>query len=182
MKEGKIKRLKIEEVTPYWRNPRDNSLAVEKVKESIKAFGYNQPICVDSTNTIIVGHTRYKALKELGYTEIDVVETDLSPKEAKKYRIIDNKTSEYSLWTEDLKLELREVEDLGFMSQFFDGKIDLGLSFTDADVVTAVDIEKSGQALGGRFNTNDADKGKQQVSCPHCGNTFLVRFDSALKY
>ena len=54
--------LKITEIKPYWRNPRRNDDAIGAVMQSIKQFGFNQPIILDADNVIIAGHTRYKAL------------------------------------------------------------------------------------------------------------------------
>lgn len=54
----KISTLPIEEIKPYEKNPRRNDQAVDKVANSIREFGFRQPIVVDETNTIIIGHTR----------------------------------------------------------------------------------------------------------------------------
>jgi hypothetical protein len=51
----------IDRPTPYPKNPRVNDRAVEKVAESIKEFGWRQPIVVDEAGEILVGHTRLKA-------------------------------------------------------------------------------------------------------------------------
>lgn len=59
------KLMNLAEIKPYWRNPRKNNGAIEAIKESIIKFGYRSRIMVDSENTIIVGHSRYKALTEL---------------------------------------------------------------------------------------------------------------------
>jgi site-specific DNA-methyltransferase (adenine-specific) len=72
-----VKTVALAEIKPYWRNPRDNREAVQKVKQSIKDYGYNQLIGVDKNNVIIVGHTRYRALQELGYKEVEVLMLDL---------------------------------------------------------------------------------------------------------
>lgn len=129
-----IKRVHIDLIKPYWRNPRKNEKAIESVKESIKKYGYNQPIVVDEEYVIIVGHTRCKALRELGYEEIDViVKTDLSEDKAKQYRIADNKASEKAEWDEDLLMyELREIETTDDMSIFFnEGELDMLLEIED---------------------------------------------------
>lgn len=123
----KIEKRSIDLIKPYWRNPRKNDdRAVEAVKESIKRYGYTQPIVVDKNNIIIAGHTRYKALRQLGYKSVAVVVSDLDEEKAKQYRIADNKTAEMSEWDEDLLLfELREIEELEDMTAFFDmGELD----------------------------------------------------------
>ena len=52
---------KVTEIVPYENNPRVNDDAVDKVAESIREFGFQQPIVVDKDGVIIVGHTRQKA-------------------------------------------------------------------------------------------------------------------------
>ena len=100
---GSFKRIEIDRVVPYWRNPRRLSEeAVEAVRESIERYGYSQPIVVDQEYVIIIGHTRYAALRRLNVPEVDVLVTDhLSPAEAKELRVIDNRAGEYAFWDFD---------------------------------------------------------------------------------
>ncbi len=58
-----IKSIETNKILPYINNPRKN-LNVDKVASSIKEFGFQQPIVVDKSYTIIVGHTRYEAAKK----------------------------------------------------------------------------------------------------------------------
>lgn len=112
--------VNINTIKPYWRNPRRNDKAIEAVKKSIKEYGFNQPLVLDKNNVIIVGHARYKALRELGIEEIPCVVLDIDEDRAKQYRIADNKTSELSEWDNDmLMFELREIEEIKDMSEFF---------------------------------------------------------------
>jgi len=94
-------------------NPRKISdEAVDAVAESIKRYGFNVPIVVDTKNVIISGHTRYKALMKLGYDTATCVVVDLPPEKAKEYRLVDNKTNELTEWDWDkLSIELRELEE-----------------------------------------------------------------------
>ena len=80
----KLTTLKLTDIKPYWRNPRNNEGAVAAVKQSIKDYGFNYPIVVDAEHVIIAGHTRYKALQELGIKDVPcVVKTDLTAQEIK---------------------------------------------------------------------------------------------------
>ena len=113
-----VQSMKISEVKPYENNPRDNDSAVGGVAESIKQFGWQQPIVVDKDNVIIVGHTRYKAAKELGLKEVPVVvASKLTPEQVKAYRLADNKTGEQAIW--DNKKLLDELNS--FDSDVFTG-------------------------------------------------------------
>lgn len=99
----KIETIKLSEIKPYLNNPRKNDQAVDAVAESIQQCGYVAPIIVDENNVILAGHTRYKALKRLGYTEADVVvKTGLSEEQKRKYRLLDNNTNELADWDYDL--------------------------------------------------------------------------------
>lgn len=62
----KIEQWDIDRLPPYEKNPRRNDKAVQAVAESIRRFGFRQPIVVDREGVIVVGHTRYKAAMKLG--------------------------------------------------------------------------------------------------------------------
>lgn len=110
-----VQELNLKDIIPYARNPRNNSASIDKVAASIKEFGFNQPIVVDSEMVIIVGHTRYLAAKKLKLKKVPVlVATNLNPAKAKAYRLADNRTHEDSTWDEELlKLELEEINKEG---------------------------------------------------------------------
>lgn len=94
---------KIEELTPYENNPRNNDMAVDAVAESIKQFGFKNPVIIDKDGVIVAGHTRYKAAKKLGITDIPCISAnDLSDEQIKAFRLADNKTAELAEWDEDL--------------------------------------------------------------------------------
>jgi site-specific DNA-methyltransferase (adenine-specific) len=84
----------IDSIRPYPGNPRVNDAAIDAVVASIREFGFRQPIVVDGDHVIVVGHTRYKAALKMGLTEVPVhVAHDLTPAQAKAYRIADNQTA-----------------------------------------------------------------------------------------
>lgn len=118
--EMNIQWVNIDEIKPYERNPRLNVLAVDKVAESLKEYGWKQPIVVDKNNVIIVGHTRYKAAQSIGMDKVPVIiANDLTQKQVRGYRIADNKTSDFSIW--DNKLLLEELEGLDDIFTGFEG-------------------------------------------------------------
>jgi ParB-like chromosome segregation protein Spo0J len=104
-----------ERVQPYDRNPRVNDPAVDSVAAPLREFGFRQPIVFD-LDGVIVGHTRWKAAQKLGLKEVPVhVVKDLSPEQAKAYRIADNATNELAQWDKELlPVELAELQAIGF--------------------------------------------------------------------
>src|SRR5215213_7093202 len=98
-----IELVPIEKVVPYARNPRQNQGAVAKVAASLREFGWRQPIVVDGAMTVVVGHTRLMAARQLGMREVPVhVATGLTPAQVKAYRLADNRTHEEAEWDKDL--------------------------------------------------------------------------------
>ena len=134
----------VDQIKPYEKNPRINDQAVDAVAESIRRFGFRQPIVIDGDMVIVVGHTRWKAAKKLGMEKVPVhVATDLTPEQIRAYRIADNKTNELAEWDVPLlSIELAELSGtdldwslLGFneddLSKLFDQGVTQGL--TDPD-------------------------------------------------
>ncbi|APX72067.1 ParB N-terminal domain-containing protein [Companilactobacillus allii] len=111
--EMKIQVVSIDSITPYPDNPRNNDDAVEPTAESIKQFGWQQPIVVDKNNVVIAGHTRLKAAEKLGLETVPIVVADLSDEQARAYRLADNKTGEMAYWDDKLlDQELSKITDI----------------------------------------------------------------------
>lgn len=151
-----IKMVKIDDLKPYENNPRFNDDAVEYVARSIKEFGFKVPMVIDKDNTIVAGHTRYKASLELGLKEVPcIVADDLSEEQIKAFRLADNKVSEQASWNYDLlDLELDDIlelnmEDFGFINM---GEVDIDSFFEDD-------------------NTEKEEK-KHTITCPYCNKEF----------
>ena len=114
----KIIEINVGDIKPYKNNPRNNDLAVKKVVESIKRFGFKVPIVLDKDNEIVAGHTRLRAAIELGMSAVPcLIADDLSDAEIKAFRLADNKTAEYAEW--DLKLLSLELEELSHLDLDF---------------------------------------------------------------
>ncbi len=111
----RIETRPITEVKPYANNPRQNDDAVEAVAESIRRFGFRQPIVVDADGVIVAGHTRFRAAQRLGLATVPVhVATDLTADEIRAYRLADNKTAELASWdTSMLSIELDALRGTG---------------------------------------------------------------------
>lgn len=106
--------VSIDKIKPYENNPRNNDDAVDAVANSIKEFGWQQPIVVDNGGVIIAGHTRYKAAKKLGYKEVPIVVADkLTEEQVNAYRLADNKVGELAEWDDaELSEELNKILDI----------------------------------------------------------------------
>lgn len=112
-----VKNISIDKIKPYSKNPRINDNAVEYVANSIKEFGFKQPIVVDKDNIVIAGHTRLKAAKKLGLSEVPCIYADdLTEEQVKAYRLADNKVAEISEW------------DFGLLGEELDGIFDIDMS------------------------------------------------------
>lgn len=118
---GQLITMKLDEIVPYWRNPRRISDEnVNLLAKSIADYGYQQPIVVDVDNVIIVGHTRYTALRRLDVTEVPVlVAKSLTPEQVKQLRIIDNRAAEYTSWDYDKLMDELAQMDAGHALPFF---------------------------------------------------------------
>ena len=112
----KMEEVDIDLIKPYKNNPREISAeAVQKVMKSIKEFGYNHPIVVDKDHVILAGHTRWKAMKQLGKKKANIIIRDLTKEQAVAYRIMDNRSGEESKWQNKLLAEeLNVLQDKSF--------------------------------------------------------------------
>ena len=110
---------RVDELIEYEGNARRNDAGVAKVAESIKNFGFLNPITINAKNVIISGHTRLKAAKQLGLEEVPCIVQNLSEEDSKLARIIDNKSHEYSTW--DVGKLHQELDGIGmdFKTTFF---------------------------------------------------------------
>ena len=141
-----IESRKLTDIIPYERNPRQNDGAVDAVTASLKEFGFRQPIVVDNDGVIVVGHTRWKAAQALGLDHAPVhVATDLTPDQARAYRIADNQTASISTWDfELLPTELTALQDVDF---------DLGLLGFAPDKLT--ELMSGGDPTDGQTDPDD---------------------------
>ncbi|WP_338230727.1 ParB N-terminal domain-containing protein [Lactiplantibacillus paraxiangfangensis] len=136
----KVEEWSIDKVKPYDNNPRNNDGAVDATANSIKEFGWQQPIVVDRGGVIIVGHTRLRAAKKLKLDKVPVVIAgSLSDEQVKAYRLADNKTGELADWDFNvLGAEMAEINDLdladfGFDEPISDDDFDDDFSLPDGD-------------------------------------------------
>ena len=98
-----VKSLKLDSITPYGKNAKKHDKRqINNVAESIKQYGFVQPIVVDRGGVIVIGHCRALAAKKLGMEEVPCVcVDDLTPEQVNDLRLVDNKSNE-SDWDFDL--------------------------------------------------------------------------------
>ena len=121
---GKINIIekKIDELTPYANNPRNNTGAVDAVAASLQEFGWKQPVVIDKAGVIIAGHTRIKAAEKLGLeTAPCIIADDLTEEQVRAYRLADNKTAELADWNfQLLDEELAGINEIDMAAFGFD--------------------------------------------------------------
>ena len=111
---------KLADIVPYANNTKKHDeTQIKNVAESIKKYGWVQPIVIDNDGTIVIGHCRALAAEKLGMEEVPcVVVSDLTEDEINALRIVDNKTNE-SPWDFDLlSAELPEIDLSDFEFDF----------------------------------------------------------------
>ena len=154
---------KIEDIKLYEKNAKNHpEWQIEQIKNSIKEFGYNDPIAIDENNIIVEGHGRYIALKELGYEQIEVLKlSHMSNEQKKAYIIAHNKTCMNTGFNlETLEEELKSISELdltltGFTEFEIEDMLNIKNSDIDIDsILSDIEIEK---------------KEKEPKRCPHCG-------------
>ena len=152
-----IENIRVIEIHPYEKNPRNNKPAIDAVAASIKEFGFKVPIIIDKDNIIVAGHTRYAAAKKLGMDAVPCIRAnDLNEEQIKAFRLADNKVSELAEWDFDLLND--ELADINIdMEQFgFIQNLDID---TNVDETVNKEFEEKGQ--------------EEQCQCPNCGFVFV---------
>ena len=111
-----IENVKVNDLIPYIRNNKEHDKEqVKMIANSIKEFGFNQPLVIDWNNVVVVGHGRLLAAKELWLKDVPCVRMeDLTEEQINKYRILDNKLNESEWDVLNLKEELNELGDMNF--------------------------------------------------------------------
>jgi len=127
-KQMQIEEIAVKDITPYERNAKKHDeRQVKNVMESIKAFGFAQPLVIDKDNVLIIRHCRLIAAKRLKMSKVPCVRMEkLSDDDVARLRLLDNKLNE-SEWDFDLLSE--DVPTLDFS----DFDIDWNLPELDED-------------------------------------------------
>lgn len=157
--ELKIEYVDINSIKPYENNPRHNEEAIPYVMNSIKEFGFKNPIIIDKNNVIIAGHTRLESAKRLGMKEVPIIHADdLTEEQVKAFRLADNKVSEKAEW--DFNMLDAELADLDIdMTDFGFDKLDINIDDYGTD-----------------FNLPDGEKNEMETMsfCLHRNQKLLI--------
>ena len=135
-----IERIAISKIKPYEKNAKLHPQSqIEQIKKSIEMYGNNDPIAVwGKNNTIVEGHGRYLALKEMGVDEVEIIRLDhLTSKQRREYMLVHNKLTMNTDFDFDILAD--ELGDLDFFLPPSDGWLiwdkrnDSGIRNTFAD-------------------------------------------------
>lgn len=135
-----IRKVPLHEIKPYENNAKQHPVKqLEAIVNSIKEFGFRQPIVVDRNNVIIAGHARYEAAAAMGMNEVPCeYADDLTPQQVNAYRILDNEIA--NLGYVDVQLRARELEAL---PDFDFTPFNVEFKTIDKEVEALPEVEKS---------------------------------------
>lgn len=135
----------LNELRPYEKNARVHSKKqIERIVNSIKEFGFTNPILIDKTGLIIAGHGRLEAAKILDLKEVPTIALEnLTQQQIQAYILADNRIAELSEWDNDLlSVELKDLLSADFdlsLIGFENFKFDVEKSPADEAIPTNVE-------------------------------------------
>lgn len=145
---------KVADLIPYARNSRTHSAEqVAQIAASIREFGFTNPVLVDGEGTIVAGHGRVMAAKQLGLATVPTIDVGWMTEEQRRaYVIADNQLALNAGWDESvlaqevawLQTQQFDTNLLGFNADFLDGLLaeeEASEGLTDQDAAPAVPLE-----------------------------------------
>ena len=172
-----VKYRKLAELKPYIQNARTHSKEqIAQIADSIKRFGFTNPVLLDGTGGIIAGHGRLMAAQKMGLADVPTIElSGLSEADKRAYILADNKLALNAGWDVDmLKLEFAELTELG---------VDLSITgFSDAEVAKLMgdkpgltdpdDVPETAQSI---TQLGDVwQLGNHRIICGDCTHALVV--------
>ena len=135
--------INVNELVPYVNNARTHSAEqINKIRASLREFGFVNPVIIDRDMNVIAGHGRLAAAKAEGFDEVPCVFIDdMTEAQKKAYILADNRMALDAGWDDDLlKVEMESLQDMGF---------DLGLTgFDESEIADLFDIDAEGEDDG----------------------------------
>lgn len=145
--------IKTLELVPYVNNARTHSQEqINKLRSSLREFGFVNPIIIDKDKTVLAGHGRLMAAKEEGIEEVPCVLVDyLTEAQKKAYILADNRYAEDAGWDEEmLRIEIEALEGMDFnldltgfnedeITDLFDTRIESEVEDDDFDLEEALE-------------------------------------------
>ena len=159
-----VKQVRLQELRPYKANAKKHDdRQIKNVAESIRQYGFVQPIVADRNGVIVIGHCRFLAAQMLGLQEVPCVcVDDLTPEQVNALRLVDNKSNE-SGWDYDLlaaELGTLDMSTFGF---------DWDFPYTDETELTNEEREQEFRERMERGELSDDDEEYQE---------FLKKFEA----
>lgn len=133
----KIENIAIEKLIPYeFNNKIHDETQINRIANSIKEFGFLQPVVIDKNNIIVVWHGRVEWAKKLWLKEVPCIRAEnLTETQIKKYRILDNKLNESARDYDNLKIDIEEIKDLNI------GDIELNVEELFGDILDPDELD-----------------------------------------
>ena len=195
----KIEEVRIDEISNHERNPKQHpDKQIRLLEESIKRFGWTNPVILSADNVILAGHARVKAAIAAGNDTVPCIRTKLSGKEADAYLLADNRLSDIAPYDRDILAELladipSDLQELtGFEVNAIDSYLDSNES-NSAEVIlenteeTAYSPNLKPVFSNPQVSNEDleqarkniehvTDKNVKQINafCPNCGHEFMI--------
>jgi ParB-like chromosome segregation protein Spo0J len=171
----KIEEVRIDSISNHSKNPKQHSdKQLRLLEESIKRFGWTNPVILSADNVILAGHARVKAAISAGNDTVPCIRTKLTGAEADAYLIADNRLSDLAPYDRDILAELlgELPDDLAELTGFDSVQVDALLSGEDIP-----DIEKFISDTVPDFQPIPEEEvprldEKKKVCCPECGHEF----------
>jgi ParB-like chromosome segregation protein Spo0J len=167
----KIERLKVADLSSDPANARKHGdRNIESIIASLRRFGQQKPIVVDSSGCVRAGNGTLEAARRLGWTEIDCVRSSLQSSEITAYAIADNRTAELAEWDEEIL-----AGTLDGLAQM-DEDLLAAAGFTEEELAALMDAVNPEFAPGNQDDQGKLDEALPKVvACPHCKTEFDCR-------
>jgi len=112
-----IRYVPVSQLKPYENNPRvHNEIQIQRLVNSLKEFGFTNPLLIDDLGNVIAGHGRLMAAEKIGLESVPTITlAHLTDEQRKAYVIADNQLAMNSSWDDDLlQTELKALDEAGF--------------------------------------------------------------------